>query len=112
MGKGFNIIKNGLWFVKGLVKRIDGNDINGVAAQLAYFFLLSLFPLLLFMVSLLSFLPITTEDLLNVIRDFAPKQTTAMIEANLQEILSNRNGGWLSFGIIAALWSAWKRTTY
>jgi len=106
MGKGFNIIKTGTWFVKGLVKRIDGNDISGVAAQLAYFFLLSLFPLLLFMVSLLSFLPITTEDLLNVIRDFAPKQTIVMIEANLQEILSNRNGGLLSFGIIAALWSA------
>lgn len=106
MGKDFFTIRNGIQFIKNLVKRIDGNDINGVAAQLAYFFLLSLFPLLLFMVSLLSYLPLTTEDLLNVIRDFAPEQTLVMIEANLQEILSNRSGGLLSFGIIAALWSA------
>lgn len=106
MGNGFFKVRNVINFVKNLVKRIDGNDINGVAGQLAYFFLLSMFPLLLFMVSLLSYLPLTTEDLLNVIRDFAPKQTVTMIEENLGEILNNRSGGLLSFGIIAALWSA------
>ncbi|MBS4175038.1 YihY/virulence factor BrkB family protein [Bacillus sp. FJAT-49736] len=106
MGKAVFTFKNGIQFIKMLWKRIDENDLSGMAAQLAYFFLLSLFPLLLFMVSLLSYLPLTTDDLLNVIRDFAPKQTLAMIRENIQEILSNRNGGLLSFGIIATIWSA------
>ncbi|KAB2336098.1 YihY/virulence factor BrkB family protein [Cytobacillus depressus] len=88
-----------------LKKRVMEDDLFGLAAQLAYFFLLSLFPLLLFLVSLLPYLPITTEDILAVIRDFAPKESMRLIEANISS-LSQKNGGVLSFGIIATIWSA------
>jgi membrane protein len=106
MRKKFLTFKNSIRNFKLLFKRIVKNDISGIAAQLSYFFLLSLFPLLLFMVSLLSYLPLTTNDILNVIRDFAPEQTLTMIETNLNDILNNRSGGLLSFGVIATLWSA------
>ncbi|TCJ05806.1 YihY/virulence factor BrkB family protein [Cytobacillus praedii] len=88
-----------------LVKRIIANDIFGLAAQLAYFFLLSLFPLLLFLVTLLPYLPITQEDILGVIRDFAPGESMQLIETNINQ-LSQKNGKLLSFGIIATIWSA------
>jgi membrane protein len=88
-----------------LVKRIFANDIFGLAAQLAYFFLLSLFPLLLFLVTLLPYLPITQEDILGVIRDFAPGESMQLIETNINQ-LSQKNGKLLSFGIIATIWSA------
>ncbi|WP_102273069.1 YihY/virulence factor BrkB family protein [Cytobacillus massiliigabonensis] len=88
-----------------LVKRIFANDLFGLAAQLAYFFLLSLFPLLLFLVTLLPYLPITQEDILGVIRDFAPGDSMQLIETNINE-LSKKNGKLLSFGIIATIWSA------
>lgn len=88
-----------------LVKRTIENDIFGLAAQLAYFFLLSLFPLLLFLVTLLPYLPITQEDILGVICDFAPGDSMQLIETNINE-LSQKNGRLLSFGIIATIWSA------
>lgn len=88
-----------------LKKRVMEDDLFGWAAQLAYFFLLSLFPLLLFLVSLLPYLPITQEDILAVIRDFAPKDSMRLIESNISA-LSKKNGGLLSFGIIATIWSA------
>ncbi|MGE8203076.1 YihY/virulence factor BrkB family protein [Heyndrickxia sp. NPDC080065] len=84
------------------------NDITGLAAQLSYFFILSLFPLLLFIVTLLPYLPINTNDVLNVLRNFAPKETLNMIESNLNDILNNRSTSLLSFGILATLWSASK----
>lgn len=99
----------GLLSTRGLVllwKRVQEDDVVGLAAQLAYFFLLSLFPLLIFLVTLLPYLPITQEEMLGVVADFAPGQTMSFIETTLDEILSHQNKTLLSFGIIATIWSA------
>ncbi|MFD2680107.1 YihY/virulence factor BrkB family protein [Bacillus seohaeanensis] len=103
-----NEVVEGGWgnFLKKLFIKIKETDVTGLAAQLAYFFLLSLFPLLIFLVTLLPYLPFTQADILGVIRDFAPGESIAMIENTLKEILSNRNTGLLSFSIIATIWSA------
>lgn len=93
-------------FVQPLIKNIMDNDVTGMAAQLAYFFLLSIFPLLIFIVTLLPYTPLAQEDVFNVIKDFAPQETLTMIEKVLKEVLENRNGGLLSIGIIGTLWSA------
>ncbi|PLR86947.1 YihY/virulence factor BrkB family protein [Bacillus sp. V33-4] len=90
---------------KHLWIKIGEDDVSGFSAQLAYFFLLSLFPLLIFLVTLLPYLPLSREDLLGFVRDFAPGNTMALIERNISEIM-NRNGRLLSFGVIATLWSA------
>jgi membrane protein len=86
--------------------RIGEDDINGLSAQLAYFFLLSLFPLLIVLFSLLPYIPILHPDMLGLIKEFAPTGTMKLIEKNIKEIMSHRNGGLLSFGIIGTIWSA------
>ncbi len=91
--------------VKHLWIRVGRDDIPGLAAQLAYFFLLSLFPLLIFIVTLLPYLSITQEYLLSYFRDFAPGGTMDLIETSLNDVM-DKNGKLLSFGIIATLWSA------
>lgn len=93
-------------FSKSLFSNISANDVTGLAAQIAYYFLLSLFPLLIFIVTLLPYLPIEQGDLLGLVRDFAPGETMSMIEETLQDVMSNRNSGLLSVSIIATIWSA------
>ena len=92
-------------FVKHLLKRFKEDDYFGIPAQLAYFFLLSLFPLLIVLVSLFPYLPITQEDLLGTVRGFAPEGAIELIEQNL-EGMTQKNGTLLSLGIIGTLWSA------
>lgn len=92
--------------LKPLIKKIIQNDVAGMAAQLAYFFLLSLFPMLIFMVTLLPYTPLTQQDIFNVIKDYAPQETFAMIQKTLNEVMASRSGGLLSIGIIGTLWSA------
>lgn len=92
-------------FLTHLWKKVHEDDVLGLAAQLAYFFLLSLFPLLIFIMTLLPYLPITQKDLLNFLDTFAPGETMALIETNLDQ-MSNKNGKLLSFGLIATIWSA------
>jgi membrane protein len=89
-----------------LWNRTHEDDVAGLAAQLAYFFLLSLFPLLIVVVTLIPYLPISEVDILGFIRDFAPGETIGLIESNLNEIMNNQNGKLLSFGVIGTLWSA------
>ncbi len=91
--------------IKHLWLRIGRDDISGLSAQLAYFFLLSLFPLLIFLVTLLPYFSMTQEYLLSFIKDYAPGDTAVLIETSLSDIL-DKNGKLLSFGVIATLWSA------
>lgn len=94
-----------LSIIKHLWVRIGRDDISGLAAQLAYFFLLSLFPLLIFLVTLLPYFSMTQEYLLSFIKDYAPGETMELIETSLTDVM-NKNGKLLSFGVIATLWSA------
>ncbi|ULT57859.1 YihY/virulence factor BrkB family protein [Neobacillus drentensis] len=92
--------------IRLLWHRIEEDDLPGLSAQLAYFFLLSLFPLLIVLFTLLPYFPIPHQNILGMIKDFAPDEAMALIEKNVKEIMSQRNGGLLSFGIIGTIWSA------
>ncbi|WP_313429527.1 YihY/virulence factor BrkB family protein [Siminovitchia terrae] len=95
-------------FGKEMARRISDNDVTGFAAQLSYFFLLSLFPMLIFLFTLLPYTPLTQQDIFHLIRDFAPQETYTIIEKTVSEVMDNRSSGLLSVGFIATLWSASK----
>ncbi|WP_066251271.1 YihY/virulence factor BrkB family protein [Neobacillus drentensis] len=103
MEKGGNVRSS---LLKLLWHRIDEDDLPGLSAQLAYYFLLSLFPLLIVLFTLLPYIPIPHQDMLGLIRDFAPVEAMDLIEKNVHDIMNDRNGGLLSFGIIGTIWSA------
>ncbi|WP_160723924.1 YihY/virulence factor BrkB family protein [Bacillus sp. USDA818B3_A] len=103
MDKGVNVRSS---LLRLLWHRIEEDDLPGLSAQLAYFFLLSLFPLLIVLFSLLPYIPIPHQDMLGMIRDFAPDEAMELIEKNVEEIMSHHKGGLLSFGIIGTIWSA------
>ncbi|MFC3015908.1 YihY/virulence factor BrkB family protein [Virgibacillus litoralis] len=93
-------------FLKELYQRITEDDIFGLSAQLAYFFLLSLFPFLLFLMTLIGYLPIEQSTVINFIETYAPGQITDLINQNVSELMNDQNGQLLSIGIIGTLWSA------
>lgn len=95
-------------FLKELLVRIKKVDVTGLGSQLAFFFLLSLFPLLIFIMTLLPFLNLDQAEIFLLIRDYAPESVAMLIEDTLSDILKNRNGGLLSIGALATVWSASK----
>ncbi|HLS36505.1 MAG TPA: YihY/virulence factor BrkB family protein [Bacillota bacterium] len=99
-------MKQAIQFLKQLQKRIMDADVFGLAAQLAYFFLLSLFPFLLFLVTLVGYMPIDEDYLLSFLDTYAPTEIMSLIESNLTRIVNVQNGSLLSIGIIGTLWSA------
>ena len=93
-------------FFQELLARIQYVDVTALGAQLAFFFLLSLFPLLIFMVTLLPYLNLQEDQLFNILRTYAPGEVYTLIDGTLDEVLNDRNGGLLSVGILATIWSA------
>src|SRR5690625_7561153 len=93
-------------FAKNLYRRIDDVDVFGLSAQLAYFFLLSLFPFLMFLITLLGYLPINEQSFIVLIEAYAPPEITELINTNINQLINTQNGGLLSIGILGTLWSA------
>ncbi|MCP8617910.1 YihY/virulence factor BrkB family protein [Salirhabdus salicampi] len=89
-----------------LIKRFLEDDIAGKAAQLSYFFLLSLFPFLIFLITLIGYLPLTVDQVLHLVARYAPGDTMALVEDNIEDILPQKNKGLLSVGIIGTLFAA------
>ncbi|MGH2319598.1 YihY/virulence factor BrkB family protein [Planococcus sp. SE5232] len=99
-------VTTGSGFLKELLQRIKDVDVPGLGAQLAFFFLLSIFPLLIFLVTLLPYLAISEDEIYSFLEEVVPAEVYTLIESTLVEILTNQNTGLLSFGILATIWSA------
>lgn len=93
-----------------LWKRINEHDIFGRAAQLSYYFLLALFPLLLFLMTLFGYFAETgsrlRDKLINYLATVMPGSAITLVHTTLDEITQARGGGKLSLGLLAALWAA------
>src|SRR5580765_7832408 len=74
----------------------------GWAAALAYYSFLALFPALLFVVSLASFLPIQSriDHIVNLAGRFAPGDVVAIAREQLMQITDQPQGGLLVLSLI------------
>src|ERR1051326_278912 len=90
-----------------LWQEMKDTDTLGKAAQLAFYFLLALFPLLIFLASLLGYLPIPNlfERLLSSLARVMPPEAIKLVADTLKPVVTNQHGGLLSFGILAAVWT-------
>ncbi|MBP1155038.1 MULTISPECIES: YihY/virulence factor BrkB family protein [unclassified Paenibacillus] len=87
-------------------KQLEQDDVLNLAAQCAYYFLFSLFPFLIFIMSLLGYLPVTAQDVLLLVKEYIPAGGATGIEDHLKNVLEIKRGGALSFGLIFSLVTA------
>lgn len=75
------------------------------AGGIAYSFFMAIFPFLLFVLTLIPFLPIdgAQEGLLSIISDVLPPKTFDAVDSVLLDIIKNQYGGLLSFGFIGSI---------
>ena len=80
------------------------------AAQLSYYFLLALFPLLIFLMTLLGYFAAAgselRDSLLSYLSTVMPYSAVTLVRFTLDEVTATRGGGKLSFSLLAALWVA------
>ena len=93
--------------LKRTAKETLEDDCLSLAAELAYYFFLALFPALLFLVALASFFPVDNmmDEVIGSLSRFAPPDVLNIIREQLQKIANSGNGGLLTTGMLLTLWS-------
>src|SRR5438045_2036991 len=89
-------------------REVQRTRLFNVAAGLSYYFLLSLFPLLILLATLMGRLPIPNlfDQAMDFAARFVPSEAMGLVRKILQSVLAPSRGGLLSFGIIGTLWAA------
>lgn len=99
---------------KQLAKRVGGeiskDDVFGRSAELSYYFLLALFPLLFFLVSILGFVlggnPSAQHNIMNYFGRVLPGDASALVNRTISQIMHGSSGTKLILGLLGALWTA------
>lgn len=90
-----------LFFYRSMV---DGSFTTRASA-IAFSFFLALFPAIIFLFTLIPYIPIRNfqSELFLLIRDLLPASTFVAVEETIQDILTRQRGGLLSLGFLMAL---------
>lgn len=95
---------------KRVWKEIQEDEVFGRAAELSYYFLLALFPFLIFLTSILGLVlgsgSNTRQTLFEYLARMMPPSAYQLISQTMTEVSAASSGGKISFGILAALWAA------
>jgi membrane protein len=96
--------------IHNVFEEIKTNNIFGRAAELAFYFLFALFPLILLLMTLFGLFASRRvelqDNLISYFADFLPPSAFQLLRHITNELAAHASGGKLTFGIVAALWSA------
>lgn len=88
--------------------RLNEDHVYAYATQSAFFIVISAFPLLLLVFSLIRFTPVTEEFLLSAASNVMPSTLKPLAESLIREIYEKTSGTVISFTAIFMVWSASK----
>lgn len=92
--------------IRAFTKKINNDGISALSAHAAFFVLISFFPFAMFLLTLLSFFPLFTENSPSVDLSLLPGAVSATIIQAFTELSNRANGTILSITVILAIWSA------
>lgn len=93
-------------FTDQLIFRFTDDKVTSIGSKLTYYLVLSIFPFLIFLLNILRFTPLASQDILNQIVAVLPGDTQTMIIDIVNGILDASNNALLSVSAIGGLWTA------
>lgn len=93
-------------FGKEFMKRFSENNTTLLAAALAYYFLLAVFPLLIVGFAIIPYFNISPDDAVGFIGSILPQELASTFEENIVSLVETPRGGLLTVGILGTIWSA------
>jgi membrane protein len=84
------------------------NHTMQMAAALSYYFVMSLFPALIFLSAVVAYLPVPDlfGQALGVMSRFLPPDSMGLVRRVLSDVITPNRGAFLSFGLLGTLWAA------
>ncbi|MBP2033506.1 membrane protein [Clostridium algifaecis] len=99
-------MKNILYNLKEVAIRFIKDDIMALSSQLAYSLIFSFFPFLIFMISLIGYIPIESGDLITMLNGILPSEILKLMNETILNIVNVRNDKTLFLSLVFTIWSA------
>lgn len=93
-------------YFKALFREFSNDNVPLLAAAQAYYYLLSLVPMLILALSILPYLNLDPDAAMETMQGIMPGELADIFEDQLADILTEQRGGLLTFGILGTIWSA------
>ena len=91
--------------LKAFLHYYQASDSELTSVAVAYYWLISIFPLLMIVVNILPYFQIPISNFLLTIKDFLPDTIYEVVAKIAREVLTQPSTGLLSFAILSALWT-------
>ena len=91
--------------LKAFLHYYQASDSELTSVAVAYYWLISIFPLLMIVVNILPYFQIPISNFLLTIKEFLPDTIYEVVAKIAREILTQPSTGLLSFAILSALWT-------
>ena len=98
--------------VKAFLHYYQASDSELTSVAVAYYWLISIFPLLLVVINILPYFQIPVSNFLNVTNGFLPDTVYDVVAKIVMEVLTQPSTGLLSFAVLSALWTFSKSMNY
>ena len=94
-------------FFKDIYTRFMNDDLLSIGAQASFYLLFSLFPFLIFLIVLLTYMPMVNfQDSIQALAALMPANAYLILRDMVNQTIANRSVTLLSFGMLSALWSS------
>lgn len=94
-------------FLKDVYARFMNDDLLSIGAQASFYLLFSLFPFLIFLIVLLTYMPMVNfQDSMQALAALMPANAYLILRDMVNQTIANRSVTLLSFGMLSALWSS------
>lgn len=103
-----NRIKKIYTYIRDFSRQLTLDHVNAYAAQSSFFMIIAIFPLLMLLLTLIRYTPVTEQDLIKTTLAIMPDTLDPLIEQIIGEMYSQSNFAILSITAVTALWSASK----
>lgn len=94
--------------VGSIIDKAQRDHITAFSAQAAFFTILSFFPFLIVLLSLMRFFPITPNDMIALVQTYLPEQYSASVVPIIRSLNGKITTTYMSFTVLTLLWSASK----
>lgn len=98
--------KKWLLFLDQMGFRFTDDNVSSIGSQLAYYLILSIFPFLIFLLNLVQYTPLASNDVLSTLVSVLPGDTANMITDIVNGIINSSSGTLLSISALAGIWTA------
>jgi len=89
-----------------LIAKAKKDDVFALASQLAYYLVLSFFPFMLFLMTLVGFSELSSNEILEGLSVMLPKSILELTESTIREVFDKRYTGLLGISILLMIWTS------